>query len=119
MMNRPEVAHVAVATLKLGAISVPLDFRLTATELRPLLEDSDCRVVVVEDSLAKLVEAAASAMPFSLFATDTTDLPAYEQLVVDACRAPVVPIAGDDGAFICYTSGTTGVQREHCSPTAA
>ena len=51
MLNRPELAHVIIATMKLGAISVPLNFRLIGLELAPLLVDSAPGVVIVENSL--------------------------------------------------------------------
>ena len=111
MMNRPELAHLALATLKLGAICVPLNFRLTPTELTPLLADSDCRVVVVDAGLAHLIEPASGQLPFRTFALDSTDHRPFSDLVVDSGPMPSVPIADDDGAFICYTSGTTGTQK--------
>ena len=111
MMNRPELTHLALATLKLGAICVPLNFRLTPTEMTPLLLDADCKVVVVDGALTHLVEPAAQQLPFTIFALDSTDVRPYADLVVEAGPVPSVPIADDDGAFICYTSGTTGVQK--------
>ena len=64
MLNRPELAHVILATLKLGAISVPLNFRLTAKELAPMVVDSAPRVVIVEDDFASLLEVAAEEAEF-------------------------------------------------------
>jgi fatty-acyl-CoA synthase len=110
MLNRPELAHVIVATLKLGAISVPLNFRLTARELAPLLVDAGPRVVVVEEDLAGLLEAGAAETEFEIYSVDGDSGRPYADLL-DPGDAPVVEIAGDDPAFICYTSGTTGVQK--------
>ena len=111
MGNRPEITHLAIATLKLGAICVPLNFRLTAIELVPLLEDSGCRVVVTEAAFAPLLELAAKSVDFDTFAVDGADHRPYEHLVVEDGAPPDVTIALDDAAFICYTSGTTGVQK--------
>lgn len=111
MRNRPELAHVILATLKLGAISVPLNFRLLASELAPLLQDADPRVVVTEGELAHLLEPGHKALGFEIFATDSSDLPGYNLLMAESGTAPITEVDEDDGAFICYTSGTTGVQK--------
>ncbi|MGV9743717.1 class I adenylate-forming enzyme family protein [Rhodococcus zopfii] len=110
MLNRPELAHVILATLKLGAISVPLNFRLTAKELAPMVVDSAPRVVIVEDDFAPLLEVAAEQMEFETYAIGGSAHPPYERLI-DPGTAPLVAIDADDPAFICYTSGTTGEQK--------
>ncbi|AZG47688.1 class I adenylate-forming enzyme family protein [Gordonia insulae] len=110
MLNRPELAHIILATLKLGAISVPLNFRLTATELAPMVVDAAPRVVIVEDAFAPLLDVAAEQIEFQTFSIEGGSHPAYSALV-DAGPAPIVAIDADDPAFICYTSGTTGVQK--------
>ena len=119
MKNRLEVAWTMLAAVKLGAISVPLNFRLLAGELLPMLEDSAPRVVVAEGDLAGLLEPAHQALGFDIFAasasastsTSTGDLPALGTLLADRGQLPPVELADDDPAFICYTSGTTGVQK--------
>jgi fatty-acyl-CoA synthase len=109
--NRPELAHVVLATLKLGAISVPLNVRLTAGELAPLVLDADCRTVVTEQSLAAGLEVAVAAGGLDVVCLGGTDLPSYDELLSAGGAPPAVEIADDDPAFLCYTSGTTGVQK--------
>ena len=89
MKNRLEVAWTMLATLKLGAISVPLNFRLLAGELLPMLTDCAPRVVVTEADLAGLLEPAHQVLGFDAFATDTSDLPAFRTLL--AGHGPVPP----------------------------
>lgn len=110
MLNRPELAHVILATLKLGAISVPLNFRLIGKELAPMLVDSAPRVVVVENELAPLLEVGATRTEFEIFAIGGTDHRGYDTLL-DPGEPPAVDIDPSAPAFICYTSGTTGVQK--------
>ncbi|MEV5840221.1 AMP-binding protein [Nocardia sp. NPDC052112] len=110
MLNRPELAHVILATLKLGAISVPLNFRLTAKELAPMVLDSAPRVVIIEDEFTPLLKVAAEQIPIETYAIGGSAHRPYDTLI-DPGSAPRVNIAGDDAAFICYTSGTTGVQK--------
>jgi acyl-CoA synthetase (AMP-forming)/AMP-acid ligase II len=112
MKNRLEVAWTMLATLRLGAISVPLNFRLLAGELLPMLADCAPRVVVTEAELAGLLEPAHQVLGFELFATDTSDVPGFDALLVaEPGAGPAVELADGDPAFICYTSGTTGVQK--------
>lgn len=110
MLNRPELAHVILATVKLGAISVPLNFRLTSSELAPMVVDSSPKIVVVEEQFAPLLEHASQKAEFESYAIGGSDLQPYGRLV-DPGKAPVVEISPDDPGFICYTSGTTGVQK--------
>ena len=111
MKNRLEVAWTMLATLRLGAISVPLNFRLLASELLPMLTDCAPRVVVTEADLAGLLEPAHQVLGFDMFATETNDLPAFGTLLAEPGPVPPIELADEDPAFICYTSGTTGVQK--------
>ncbi|GAA4689270.1 long-chain fatty acid--CoA ligase [Pseudonocardia yuanmonensis] len=111
MGNRPELVHVILGTLKLGAVSVPLNVRLMAGELAPLVLDADCRVVVTEEALAPALEVAAAAQPLDVVCLGGADLPGYAELLSAGTTPPIVEIAADDAAFLCYTSGTTGVQK--------
>lgn len=111
MRNRPELALLIVATLKLGAISVPLNFRLLGRELEPILTDADCRVVIAEGDLASLLEPASKNLSFKVFATESAEFSDYALLLEGSGPAPIVEIDEADPAFICYTSGTTGIQK--------
>lgn len=111
MNNRIEAPLLVVACLKLGALLVPLNFRLTAVELLPLLEDAECKVVVTEASIASLLEPSAKSMDFTIFATEGRDVRSFDDLVVESGGVPHTDLALTDDAFICYTSGTTGRQK--------
>ena len=106
--NRAELVHAVLATLKLGAISVPLNVRLTAGELAPLVDDADCRLVVTEEALAPALQLAHD---LDIVCVGGTDLPPWSSLLETGGSPPAVDIADDDPAFLCYTSGTTGVQK--------
>src|SRR5690606_29873593 len=111
MTNKPEVAALMLATVKLGAICAPLNFRLKGNELATLIEDADPKVVVADGDLVGLLEEAGRSREFEIFALGGEDLPPYSDLLVEDGPVPVADVAGDDPAFICYTSGTTGVQK--------
>ena len=100
MTNRPEWCEVAMATLKLDAVVVPMNVRFTATEVAYVADDADCRIVVseanFEPALAQLGDRPV------VFAADLDDHR------IDG-GAPVSQGGGNEAAaFICYTSGTTG-----------
>jgi acyl-CoA synthetase (AMP-forming)/AMP-acid ligase II len=109
--NRIEAPLLTIACLKLGAIIVPLNFKLTGSEILPLLEDADCRIVVSQARYLPQLELAAARLPFAIFSVDGTDVPGFAALSVEQGPAPVESIALSDPGFICYTSGTTGRQK--------
>jgi malonyl-CoA/methylmalonyl-CoA synthetase len=95
------VAHLG--TLFAGAVSLPLNPRYTAEEMRFFLADSGTRVAVVTAGTRCLVEDLRR------------ELPALKSLVSDreAWEAPagslLEPAVGpDDAALLIYSSGTTG-----------
>jgi acyl-CoA synthetase (AMP-forming)/AMP-acid ligase II len=111
LSNRLETPLLTIATVKLGAIFVPLNFRLTGPELLPLLEDADCKVVVTEANHLAQLELASRSLPFAIYALDTGDARSFGELVIETGAPPAEDIAPTDPAFICYTSGTTGRQK--------
>ncbi len=111
LTNRVEAPLVTIATLKLGAIFVPLNFRLTGPELVPLLEDADCTLVVTEAAHLAQLEAANRTLPFAVYVLGSGDALPFADLEVEHGPAPQEVIALTDPGFICYTSGTTGQQK--------
>jgi acyl-CoA synthetase (AMP-forming)/AMP-acid ligase II len=61
--NRAEHFVLAFALQKLGALGVPLGFRLTGPEAAYIVDDSDAQAVVCEASFASRLEGALGAMP--------------------------------------------------------
>lgn len=101
MTNRPEWCEVAMATLKLDAVVVPMNVRFTAPEVGYVVDDADCRIVVSEAAFTTALELVGDR-PVLLADELESDR-------VDGASIASVPGAGgDDPAFICYTSGTTG-----------
>jgi fatty-acyl-CoA synthase len=114
MLNRPEFVETCLAASMLGAIAVPVNFRLTPPELGYLVEDCGAAVVVTEPLLAPLAAAVGEVVPSSMTVI-VAETPSnekalgYEDLVAEEGEAaPPVDIPGDSPALIMYTSGTTG-----------
>jgi fatty-acyl-CoA synthase len=117
MLNRTEFMESVLAINMLGAIAVPVNFRLTRAEIAFLVSDCEARLLITEPVLAAVATGVRNVQP--LLETIVVaggggedGLLAYEYLVDEAgnSSAPVEPvdIPNDSPALIVYTSGTTG-----------
>jgi acyl-CoA synthetase (AMP-forming)/AMP-acid ligase II len=111
--NSPEVLAVMGAARKIGAIAVPLNYRLTPEEAAYIIDHSDAEIAYVDyehapmfaalrDRLAKvrhIIAVGGPAPDGMLTDADIAAAPAHAPDVGDA--------VGTGGAMI-YTSGTTG-----------
>ena len=59
-LNRPEVVEAIFGINRIGAMAVPINFRLTPPEIAYIVDDADASVIVVEAPLAPLVGAVAA-----------------------------------------------------------
>jgi fatty-acyl-CoA synthase len=116
MMNRPEFVETVIAANTIGAIAVPINFRLVRDEVAYVLGDSGASIIVTDAALAPLAQAAGASLddPVPVLAAGVdaggaTDIEPYGAVLgeVDA-EPPVVDINERDIALIMYTSGTTG-----------
>lgn len=101
------------ATLRAGAVSVPISYDATEPEIAYRLEDAECRVVVTTDERADLVRRAAGGRPIEVILVDRGAEPAQGPRFADLTRAeppepPRDPAEMREPSFIIYTSGTTG-----------
>jgi long-chain acyl-CoA synthetase len=107
--NSYRQAEVIYAGYWLGAIPVPVNFRLAPPEIAQILDDAECGLLVVEDAFADLL-AQLGPRDTLRIGTDPEDVsqPHYDALLAEA--TPVLPVdaAEDDDALLIYTGGTTG-----------
>ncbi|HEY6647351.1 MAG TPA: fatty-acid--CoA ligase FadD5 [Mycobacterium sp.] len=115
MLNRTEFIESFLAANKLGAIAVPVNFRMTPPEIAFLVSDCQARVVVTEAVLAKVATAVRDIDPTLatvIVAGAGTDdeVIGYDDLIAEKGAAGPDPadIPNDSPALIMYTSGTTG-----------
>ena len=103
MLNRPEFLESAIAANTVGAIGVPVNFRLAPEEAAYVLTHCDAKVLITDAPLATLAEAAVAAA-----GTSTRVVSDFDELLATDTAPPSVDIDERDVALIMYTSGTTG-----------
>ena len=97
----------------MGAIPVPINFRLAGPEIRHILDDSSSGLLIVDEALTGLA-AAPELAPWQERILTVGAAPAdggrphYETLLADASPADPYPSGEDDDAILLYTGGTTG-----------
>jgi fatty-acyl-CoA synthase len=123
MTNRPEFIEAVLAANLLGAIAVPVNFRLAPQEVTHLLADSGATVLITDAMLTTLASVAskAAARPVRIIVTglgtasdagDSDDVESYEAILAGTePRPPQAEIDERDIALIMYTSGTTGLPK--------
>lgn len=115
LANSVELVDLLVASAKLGAVVVPINTRLTATEVGYVLADAGVDVFVFHDHLATVGRGALSTPEVRVrSAVVVGGAPqAHERSFEDLLDAgDPAPFDGDvngaDIAVVMYTSGTTG-----------
>jgi fatty-acyl-CoA synthase len=114
MLNRTEFVESVLAANMVGAIAVPVNFRLTPAEIAFLVDDCEAQVMITEPVLAAVatgVRDITSVLNMILVAGAAGEdgLLGYEELVNEPGDPPdPVDIPNDSPALIMYTSGTTG-----------
>jgi long-chain acyl-CoA synthetase len=106
----PEVIELLFATSKIGAVLVPLNWRLAVPELTRIVADAAAPLLVVGSAFADTASVLADALPAFLRVVEVG--PDYERWI--ATHDPVDPGgsgASGDTAVQMYTSGTTGVPK--------
>ena len=111
--NSPRVVAVINATRKIGAVAVPLNYRLTAEEARYIIVHSDACVAYVDAEYAHLIPAPQDVHLGNLrhVVVHGGAAPAGmlgEDIVAQASAEPPAGEAEGTGATMIYTSGTTG-----------
>lgn len=116
-LNSPQMMEVFFAVAKLGAITVPVNFRLSAPEVAYVLNDSGAIVLFASTALAELADAAAAqapsvrvrvAVPMAAERQQSGDGEYGELLATGDPGRVVRPVEQGDVCVIMYTSGTTG-----------
>ncbi|HIA47258.1 MAG TPA: o-succinylbenzoate--CoA ligase [Candidatus Hydrogenedentes bacterium] len=122
MMNGNEFVEAYFAIAKIGAVVVPLNWRLVADELTFILKDSGSTTLIYGGQFANVVKTLHDGGAESTHITtwihvgdsDTRDDFGQDyKALLDAAPTdePTIGAEGHDLLYIMYTSGTTGLPK--------
>ena len=109
--NTPWFLVALFASVRIGAIFVPLNYRLSGEELADVLSKAGVKVLFAQPSQLERVLAYPAAIAGCSIITlgAYSGFPNIDDLIGEASdRPPVVAVGRDDPAMLQYTSGTTG-----------
>ncbi len=114
LLNTNELLETMFACAKIGAIFVPINFRLSVQEVEYIVRDSGGQLFVYDERLQEVVEELKKLVPNMHYFINVGNNPAeddldYEKLLQSGSNEePQDYIKVDDVHLMMYTSGTTG-----------
>jgi acyl-CoA synthetase (AMP-forming)/AMP-acid ligase II len=111
--NSPQVVAVMNATRKIGAVAVPLNYRLTPEEALYVVNHSDAEIAYIDAENAAMFAAMRSELGrvqhIIVFGGPVPDgMLGDDDIAAASDQAPDVGDAAGTGGTMIYTSGTTG-----------
>jgi len=104
------------AILKIGAVVVVLDFRLSPAEMEPIFQETEVTAVVTSvrqkvfiDRVRKTVPTLQHIVVTGAEGEDIRDWHSYEEIMGrESSERISIPLSEEDESIYLYTSGTTG-----------
>lgn len=114
MYNCHQFMEIYFALAKIGAIMVPLNFRLVARELQFALDDSGSSTLFMGPEFLEIVATVRSSLKtvrsfFFIGPKAPANVTDYETFFSNySDQEPAIEVSEEDEQLIIYTSGTTG-----------
>lgn len=113
--NSADVLLIYLAASRIGAIVVPLNYRLAGREWEQILADADVAAIIVSNEYVDQIVAIGSALPDLRIVLEESQVSGwsdYRQWVSDGSAdiSALRPLR-DDAVYQMYTSGTTGLPK--------
>ena len=116
MLNSSEFLETFFACAKLGAIVVPISFRLAAPEMAYMINDSTPKVLIYTSDFADKISELKNQTHAVRYwfrhsgndLAEDTDIARFAEGFSDREPEPKEKVIEDDPLLIMYTSGTTG-----------
>jgi fatty-acyl-CoA synthase len=110
--NYSEFAEISFALSKIGALSVPLNFRLKGEEIGYILAHSDSSFLFFGAEFKETLSAWIPRLPLIKRRVQVGESAEYEDLLRSSSgEEPPVQVLEEDEHSIMYTSGTTGFPK--------
>jgi acyl-CoA synthetase (AMP-forming)/AMP-acid ligase II len=110
--NCSEFAEISFALSKIGALSIPLNFRLKEEEIGYIIENSDSSFLFFGPEYKENIEKLLPRCSKVKKAVQVGGISEYEDLLQNSSiQEPSVLVTEDDDHSIMYTSGTTGFPK--------
>jgi fatty-acyl-CoA synthase len=113
--NQPAFLETVYAANAIGAIFVPLNFRLTALELEFIINDAGIHSLVCDDALQPVVDPIQDELRCQQLYSAESAFDGWIDLLSERSKAEpldeIVSVDQHDVSLIMYTSGTTGLPK--------
>ncbi len=116
-VNCNQYVEACLATLKAGAIFVPLNFRIRQEELTYLVSKAEPKILFVGSRYADMVKSVRSQLPsvkhFIILGEKQGEMSSYDELISSgsAEEKTFAEIKEEDIAVLMFTAGTTGFPK--------
>ncbi|MGQ4808264.1 Benzoate--CoA ligase [Candidatus Entotheonellaceae bacterium PAL068K] len=115
LLDCPEFVYSFFGAIKMGAVAVPLNTLLRASDYQYLLNDSRAKAIIVSASLLPHIEAVRhdlTSLRHIIVVGEAGSYHDFHALTAAASSAlEAVPMSRDDMAFWLYSSGSTGFPK--------
>ncbi len=117
LMNCVEFVETYFALAKIGAIAAPINYRLTPSDIEQLINQCEAKALIYGSEFRDLVgglRPKLGSVKHYIYVGEgeAEDTVPYGSLAVGhSTEEPAVEIFQDDGQYVNYTSGTTGLPK--------